>query len=128
MPGGTPIGLATSPNGIWAYVLIADATNNGFIQAVNLARIRANQPATASAPFAVGKASVQIIISADGQTLYVPFEDANTAQAPGGIAVVKVSESNCRDILWRDCPSCCEANCIVLATIANYHAVVPGTG
>jgi hypothetical protein len=120
-----PIGLAISPGGHWAYVLEQDASQNGSIQAVDLTGLQLQQSVAPSQPFPVGTNAGQVAISPTGRTLYVPLQDGGTPQRPGGIAVIDVSEANCQDIPWRSlegCPACCSPNCVVLATIENYHA------
>jgi DNA-binding beta-propeller fold protein YncE len=119
-----PITLTVGPGGKWAYVLEQNSNKNGFVEPVDLARIQQNLPVTPGKLFPMGLASRQIVASPSGRTLYIPFEDDGTPQRPGGIAVIDVKEMNCEYILWRSldgCPSCCEPNCVVLATIAQYH-------
>jgi hypothetical protein len=50
--------------------------------------------------------------------------DDLTKPAVGGVAIVEASEQACEEILWRHldgCPHCDTPNCVVLATITDYH-------
>src|SRR5262249_7067338 len=65
---------------------------------------------------------LDIARSADGKRLYVSY-DGDGTNDPGAVAVVEVTEAACRDIFKEvldRCPSCEEANCVVLATVAQY--------
>jgi DNA-binding beta-propeller fold protein YncE len=121
--GHEPIALVASPDGQWAYVLEHDATGD-YVQAVNLFRLQQQVSPIVSDPFKVGRGSQQIVISTTGTHLYIPFEDDLALANRGGVAVVKVSEKSCEDILWRHlerCPHCDMPDCVVLATIKDYH-------
>ena len=79
---------------------------------------------TPGAPFKIGDDSRQIVMSASGKRLYIPYVDDITQAAAGGVAIVEVSEASCAEILWRHldgCPHCDLPDCVVLATIENYH-------
>ena len=63
-------------------------------------------------------------MSESGTRLYIPYVEDITQPAAGGVAVLEVSEASCAEILWRHldgCPHCDAPNCVVLATIENYH-------
>jgi hypothetical protein len=75
-------------------------------------------------PFEVGKESQKIVINESDARLYIPYIADITQPAAGGVAIVEISEASCPEILWRHldgCPHCDVADCVVLATIENYH-------
>jgi DNA-binding beta-propeller fold protein YncE len=118
-----PVDLAVGSGGHWAYVLEQEATEN-FVQPVSLKRLQDNLPPFVGSPLEVGSPASQIVISTTGTHLYVPFLDDLTLDNRGGVAVLEVSEETCGEIVWRGlegCDSCDQANCVVLATIENYH-------
>ena len=119
----TPVALAASPGGQWAYVLEQD-TAASFVQTVSLHHLQLKLSPVVEAPFKVGDASQQIVVFDTGVHLYIPFTDDINKPAVGGVAVLDVSEQACEEILWRHldgCPHCDMPNCVVLATIENYH-------
>lgn len=117
-----PSAVAVSPGGHWAYLLEQDA-NKSFLQVVDLERLQLGQTVVPSTPLQVGQRSQQLLISASGALLYVPYLGDPTNPNDGGIAVLEIAEEDCADILWRHlegCPHCDVPNCVVLATIENY--------
>jgi DNA-binding beta-propeller fold protein YncE len=115
--------VVIGPAGRWAYVL-EEANGESYVQAVNLARVQLQLTPNVSPPFRVGKGSQQLVLDASGSRLYVPFEGDPKVESSGGIAVLKVLEGSCEDILWRHldgCPDCDVPNCVVLATIMEYR-------
>ncbi len=117
------IGLAASPGGNWVYVLEKDGSGS-FIQPVSVAGIQKPTPDPPGNPFKVGPDSQQIIISKSAAHIYVPFIDDLLNPVVGGVAIVELSEEACSEIFWRHlngCPQCDLPNCVVLATIENYH-------
>jgi DNA-binding beta-propeller fold protein YncE len=118
-----PLGVVASPGGYWLYVLEKETTDS-FLQAVSVAGMQKTPPDQPGQPFPVGPDSQQIIISNGATRLYIPYIDDMGQPAVGGVAVVTVSEEACEEILWRDlegCAHCDQPNCVVLATIENYH-------
>ena len=117
-----PVGLVAAPGGHWAYVLEKDT--DSFVQAVSLDGLVQHLAVTAGTPFKIGDDSRQIIMTASGKRLYIPYVDDIAQPAAGGVAIVEVSEASCAEILWRHldgCPHCDLPDCVVLATIENYH-------
>jgi DNA-binding beta-propeller fold protein YncE len=119
----SPVSLAISPGGHWAYVLERDGTDS-FVQAVSLDRLQLHLPVTPGAPFQIGENSQQLVLTGDGNQLYIPFTGDLAQPAVGGVAIVDISEDACSDVLWRHlngCPHCDLPECVVLATIENYN-------
>jgi DNA-binding beta-propeller fold protein YncE len=116
----TPLDVGVSPGGAWAYVLEDDGTQS-FVQVVSLRQMQQKLPILLSAPFAVGPNSREVIVSSSGKRLYVPFEDDLTLLGRGGVAVLEVNEQRCLDLLYGPCPECDSVDCVILATIENYH-------
>ena len=80
--------------------------------------------ATPGAAFKIGGDSRQIVMTTSGKRLYIPYVDDIAQPAAGGVAIVEVTEGSCAEILWRHldgCPHCDLPDCVVLATIENYH-------
>ena len=119
-----PIALAASPGGHWVYVLERDVDNKSYVQVVDAQRLQQNLAVSAGAPLQVGDASQQLVVSASGSVLYIPYLGDATNAFDGGVAKVEVKDLACADILWRHldgCPHCDIPNCVVLATIENYQ-------
>jgi len=117
-----PVGLVAGPGGHWAYVLEKDS--DSFVQAVSLDALVQHLAVTPGTPFKVGDDSRAIIKTASGKRLYIPYVDDSAQAAAGGVAIVEVAEGSCAEILWRHldgCPHCDLPDCLVLATIENYH-------
>jgi DNA-binding beta-propeller fold protein YncE len=118
-----PLDLAVSPGGRWAYVLEDDGVES-YIQLMDLQRLQQKLPLQPSPPFKVGRGSRQIVVAPGGKRLYVPFVGDPAVDARGGVAVIEVTEQDCEEILWRHldgCPTCDTGDCVILATIENYH-------
>jgi len=117
-----PVGLIAAPGGHWAYVL--EKNTDSFVQSVSLDGLVQHLAVAPGEAFKVGNDSRQIVISGSGTYLYIPFVDDVAQPAAGGVAIVEISEASCSEILWRHldgCPHCDVPNCVVLATIENYH-------
>jgi len=117
-----PVAVTVSPGGHWAYLLEEDAAGS-FVQSVSLDRLQLNLPVTAGAEFKVGTDSQELALSSSGSRLYIPFIGDGAADA-GGVAILEISEAACSEIIWRHldgCPHCDLPDCVVLATIENYH-------
>src|SRR5262249_19975127 len=82
-----PIALAASPGGHWLYVLERDG-DQSYVQVVDAQQLQQNIAVSAGAPLQVGNASQQLVISASGGVLYIPYlgDPANTFD--GGVAKV----------------------------------------
>jgi DNA-binding beta-propeller fold protein YncE len=117
-----PLAVTVSPGGEWAYVLEADK-GHSYVQAVSLFGLQKGATQVTGEPLQVADDSRTIVASPSGDQLYIPYEAGKAGL--GGVGVVKVSEADCRNILWRSldgCPGCETPNCVVLATIENYVA------
>ncbi|HEY3127850.1 MAG TPA: hypothetical protein VGL91_00180 [Acidobacteriota bacterium] len=122
----SPVGLAISTGGNWAYVLERDtaAPEKSFVQAVDLFRLSQSQAVTAGKSLQVGDASQQIVVSESGALLYVPYLGATANVFDGGVAKIEIKNLACEDLLWEHlngCPHCDVPNCVVLATIKDYR-------
>ncbi len=122
--GNPGVDVVSSPDGLWAYVLERDADGNSFVEAIDLGRLRQNLPLAPATPLPVGRNSLGLVLSQSGETLVAPYLDNAGIATHGGLAIIKVSEKDCCDLLWNsldNCPSCDTANCVVLATIEKYE-------
>jgi hypothetical protein len=121
-----PVALAASPGGNWIYVLEGDgaATEHFFIEPVSAHRVQLNQPQPLGALVPVGDNAAQIALSKSGGTLYAAYNGDPAVADSGGVAILHVTEEDCAELLWKGldgCPSCDTGNCVVLATVENYH-------
>jgi len=118
-----PVDLVVSPGGHWAYVLERDA-GKGYLQAVDLFRLRQGQSVTPGPALEIPQSSTSLVFAHSGRTLFVPYTGDLSVVTSGGVAVVDVEEAACCDFFSRSiggCPECDTANCVVLATIDHYH-------
>ncbi len=119
-----PVDLVASPGGRWAYVLEGEDDGSSYLQAVNLYRLQQGYDVEPGLAFEVGQTSQHLALSESGQHLYIPYLEDLAVPIDGGVAILEVGEQACEELLWRDldgCPSCDTPNCVVLATIKNYH-------
>ncbi len=120
-----PVNLVVSLGGQWAYVLEKDEDNNiWYIQTVNIHLMRQGKVVEAGPIFKVGEDSNNIAITKPGRRIYVPHIGDPLIDDDGGVAIVEVTEEACCDIFNKHldgCPECDEPDCVVLATIENYH-------
>jgi competence ComEA-like helix-hairpin-helix protein len=117
----TPRAIALSEGAHWAYVLV-DNVADSFVQSVNLHSLRQGNAVSAGLPVEVGADSRELVLTGNGQRLFVPYAGDLTVDNDGGVALLEVSEANCRALLWpEDCPACEDSDCLVLATIENYR-------
>lgn len=116
----TPVDIAVSIGGHWAYALVSNGTDE-FVRSVNLHSLRQGNAVVAGTPIPVGDAAQQIHISSAADTLFVPYTGDIIVDDSGGVAVLQIDEANCKDLLWpEDCPGCDTPDCLTLATIENY--------
>jgi hypothetical protein len=121
-----PIALIASPGANWIYVLERDGASpeHFFVEPVTVHRVQLNLPGPLGALVPVGQNATQLALSESGRTLYVAYEGDLQVADSGGVAILDVVEEDCAELLWKGldgCPSCETANCVVLATIDNYH-------
>lgn len=116
-----PVAVAVSNDGHWAYVLVANG-DDAYLQSVNVQSLRQGNPVAAGEAVPVGDAARGVVITSGAERLFVPYVDDLAVDNAGGVAVITVSEANCRDLLWpEECPDCATPDCLVLATIKNYQ-------
>jgi DNA-binding beta-propeller fold protein YncE len=121
-----PIALVASPGANWIYVLERDGASpeHFFVEPVSVHRVQLNLPSPLGALVPVGENATQLALSESGQTLYVAYQGDPQVADSGGVAILDVVEEDCAELLWEaleGCPSCETANCVVLATVENYH-------
>jgi DNA-binding beta-propeller fold protein YncE len=119
----TPTSAVYSPGGKWAFVLEGDAVDKkAYVQPVDAHAVELTLPAILGATVSIGENPLDIVRAADGKRLYVSY-DGDGATDPGAIAVVELTETDCRDIFKQvldPCPRCDVENCVVLATVSSY--------
>ena len=123
----TPVALQASPEGRWAYLLLQDDKNKGWVRAVNGARMSACGAQALGRPVAVASGPVDLYLAAQGRRLFAAGAGAagegGVAGEGGAVSVLKVTESCCEDLLWRaldGCPTCPDEVCLPLAAVLHY--------
>jgi DNA-binding beta-propeller fold protein YncE len=122
----SPVALAASPGGNWICALEKDGGSPAlwFVESVSVSRVQLGRPNPLGPLVPVGENATQLSLSESGRTLFVPYAGDPQVADSGGVALLDVSETDCGELLWKPlegCPSCETANCVVLATINNYH-------
>jgi DNA-binding beta-propeller fold protein YncE len=119
----TPVGVAISGGGQWAYVVEQDAANKAYVQSVSEQAAELKQGTILGPAIAAGvKPAGSIVVDGDGNTIYLPYGGDGSA-IPGAVAVVDIMQTDCGSIFAQAieaCPDCDDGNCIVLATINGY--------
>jgi hypothetical protein len=119
-----------SSMGNWVFALEQDATDHGgYVQLIDAHAVELAQPNAVGAAIPVGSNPLDLVRSFDGTHLYASY-DGDGATEPGAIAVLSISETDCRDIFKRvlePCPDCAVENCVVLATVDAYIYSSPVT-
>src|SRR6185436_20088660 len=110
-----------SADGQAAVVLERDAAKS-YIEVVNLFRLAQGTPSPLGAPFEIGRAGERGVITAAGTRLYQPNTGDTAVAGDGAVAILELSSVRCGDLLIGECPRCDEPDCLILATIENYHA------
>ncbi len=118
----TPLDVALSPAGRWAYVLSRDASDQGRLQVIDVNRVELDQEGAIGSPLNLATFVRVLESSPNGQRLYIPYSNEDDDDF-GGVLVIEVSETGCCDVLGlRDCPDCSDdGECVVLATIEGYE-------
>lgn len=118
-----PMSAVYSPMGNWVFVLEEDAADHGgYVQLTDAHAVESALPNAVGAAIPVGSNPLDLVRSSDGLQLYAAYDGDGAAQ-PGAIAVLSISETDCRDIFHRvlePCPTCAVENCVVLATVEAY--------
>lgn len=117
-----PVELVVSQGGHWAYTL-QRMGDNSYVQSVNLQRLLQGDPVQPNTAVEIGNGANQLSLTASGQRLFIPYPDDLLVDDAGGIAVLDILEQDCRGLLCdiQDCSNCETSDCLVLATIENYH-------
>lgn len=116
-----PVEIAIAPDAGWAWVGMDDGAN-ATIVGIDLVRLAEGQAAPPTGSVAVGRPLGGFALSPSGERLYVPYVGDLAVDAAGGVAVVTIAETDCWGVLdGKDCPGCTTPDCVILATIDNYH-------
>ncbi|MEO9186094.1 MAG: hypothetical protein ABI467_21555 [Kofleriaceae bacterium] len=119
MLAAPPIAMAGAPGGGWVYV----DENDDDIEVIDVGRLLQQLPVTPPPPFAVGPKTEELVITASGMRMYVPYAGNAADGSDGGVAVIDITDTDCGAPLHevRPCPDCGTADCVVLATIRGYQ-------
>ena len=122
----TPLAIAASSSGKWAYILFKDSSNppKGIIKVVDGDKI-AIDPTKALLPaaFSVVSNPQDLALEPEGNRLYVAGMGSSLPPTCGGVSVIDVKETQCSELIWRaldGCPECPEDNCVPLAIVKEY--------
>ena len=119
---GAPVDLAVSPSGRWAYVLLHDDDDRGWIRAVSGERLASDPDTAVSEPMKVLANPQDLLLDPSGRRLYAVGLGIETDPC-GGVSILAVNEAPCRELLWQaleGCSECPEDRCVPLALIENY--------
>jgi DNA-binding beta-propeller fold protein YncE len=118
-----PVSAVYSAMGNWVFVLERDATDHGgYVQLIDAHAVELALPNAVGTAIPIGSNPLDLVRSSDGLHLYASYDGDGGVQ-PGAVAVLSISETDCRDIFKRvlePCPNCAVENCIVLATVNAY--------
>ncbi|MEP6859872.1 MAG: hypothetical protein ABJE66_04590 [Deltaproteobacteria bacterium] len=114
-----PVAMVAAPGGGWVYV----DENDDDIEVIDVGRLLQHLPVTPPPRFAVGPKTEELVITASGMRMYVPYAGNAPDGSDGGVAIIDVTDTDCGAPLHevRPCPDCGTADCIVLATIRGYQ-------
>lgn len=118
----TPIAIAVSPSGKWAYILVKDGTGKGWVKVVNGEKLETDPGHAVADPVAVVSGPQDVLLDRDGRRLYAAGEGVDS-QHCGGVSVLDVNEEHCGEIIWHaleGCPECPDDTCVPLAAVENY--------
>ncbi len=117
-----PREVVISAGGHWAWVLEHEG-GDSYVQSVNLRALLQGEPGPTGVALEVGSDAQQLLLTASGRRLFVPYPDDLSIDDAGGVAILDITEQACGELLCgiQDCPDCETSDCLVLATIENYN-------
>lgn len=117
-----PIETVVSKGGHWAYVVERDGLET-YVQTVNLQRALQGEAVAAGTPMKLPDRGLQAALTASGDRLFVAYAGDLDVEDSGGVAVIDITEQDCKGLLWNlgDCPDCETPDCLVLATVTGYR-------
>jgi DNA-binding beta-propeller fold protein YncE len=111
-----PLSMVVSPGGAFAIVASAQA-----LQAVNLIALANGDPNPTTSDFALSPTIGRFAMTASGHRLFVPYSGVAGPPPTGAVAVIDITDADCRDALrGHDCPACDAPDCLVLARVDNW--------
>jgi hypothetical protein len=112
----TPSSMLITPGGGFAIVASAQA-----LQAVNLIALANGGPNPTGGDFALSATIGRFVMTASGHRLYVPYSGVAGPPPTGAVAVIDITNADCRDaLLGHDCPACGAPDCVLLARVENW--------
>jgi DNA-binding beta-propeller fold protein YncE len=109
--------------GVNVFVLEEAADHKGSIQTILTHRVELGQPDPVTDAVLVGEQPRGLAASEDGRLLYAAFLGPDAVPTAGGVAILKVVNTQC-DGIWEraldPCPVCDGDHCLVLATVEEY--------
>jgi DNA-binding beta-propeller fold protein YncE len=111
-----PASMVIAPGGGFAIVASAQT-----LQAVNLIALANGATNPTSGDFALSPTIGRFAMTASGRRLYAPYSGVAGPPPTGAVAVIDISDTDCRDaLIGHDCPDCTGPDCIVLARVENW--------
>jgi hypothetical protein len=117
---GSPLRIYPIASGGWLYIWLRDGNGDEFLVPVSVARANAGNSPIASVAAPLPPNAADIVYASQGARFYAALPAGPNSR----IAVAKVTEQECSDILWRSlhgCPECEQPDCLILATIPEYR-------
>jgi DNA-binding beta-propeller fold protein YncE len=119
----TPIAIAVSPSGKWAYVLLKTSDGKGIIKVIDGDKIATAPDRALSESVTVVSDPQDLVLDPEQQRIYVAGKGNTTTQTCGGVSVIDVKSKQCSEVIWKaldGCPECPDDNCVTLAIVVDY--------
>ncbi|MEJ7598228.1 MAG: hypothetical protein WKG01_09990 [Kofleriaceae bacterium] len=115
----SPVAMVGALGGGWVYVV----ETNDAIEVIDVGRLLQGLPVVPPPPLAIGIKPFAVVLATSGLRMYVPYAGGLADGSDSGVAVIDILPADCGAPLRRvrPCPGCGSADCVVVATIRNYH-------
>jgi hypothetical protein len=112
-----PVSVMIAPGG--GYAIVASAQD---LQTVNLVALAGGATNAVGPDFALSPTVGRFAMTSSGLRLYVPYTGTAGPPPTGAVAVIDITNANCRDLLFApDCPACeGPPHCVSLARVENW--------
>jgi hypothetical protein len=113
----TPVSVLITTGGGDAIVICAQS-----LQAVELVALATGGTNAVGPAFPLVATTGRSAMTVSGHRLFVPFTGDDTVPESGGVAVIHLSGTDCREALkGHHCPACDVPDCLVLATVGAWR-------
>jgi DNA-binding beta-propeller fold protein YncE len=119
----TPVAIAVSQSGKWAYVLLKTSDGKGIIKVIDGDKIATEPDRALSESVTVVSDPQGLVLDPKQQRIYVAGKGNAETKTCGGVSVIDVKEAQCSELIWKaldGCPECPDDNCVPLAIVESY--------